>query len=92
MLLKVCGALTIAALAVGCQSERTNDEVSRFFASQRVGMSPDVGLFQKGAVTGNWDLVGVIHSMTDDMDLCQTIVETLKAQRNINTYSCRLLN
>jgi hypothetical protein len=89
---KVCGVLILVALTVACQSDRrSNRDVERFFSS-RIGKAADAGLFQQGAVSGQWDLVGVIHSMTDDLGFCQTIVEALKAQRNANTYSCRLLN
>jgi len=85
-----CNALTPAATDT---RERGYEEATRFFVKgARIGMSPDAGLYKKSEPRSQWDHVATIHSLSDDMALCQTIAETLNAKGGEGTFVCRLMN
>ena len=76
----------------GSSNERHWEDATRFFTKgKRIGISADAGLYKESRL-GGWDHVGTVHSVSDDLGLCQTIAETLNAKGNEGRFACRLLN
>jgi hypothetical protein len=90
----------LLALGSACQApaaalqDRTTQQVTDFFTSgPKVGLDPDVGLYRYSGMAETWEHVATIHSMGDDMQMCQDLVAALKKMpEHIRPFTCRVLN
>ena len=89
-ILRVClGGIVLAA---ACSNEPRIEDATRFFNQTRIGTGPDAGLYRFSSMLNQWDHVGTVHGMFNDMDLCEVVVVSLKQKYPQDRYSCRLLN
>ena len=86
-------AVILVALSAGCSIERDSDDIETYFSrGPMVGDSPDVGLYKRSPLRGEWDYVATFHGMADDLGLCEDAVASLSAMFPNERYTCRLLN
>jgi hypothetical protein len=78
--------LIAVLVLVGCVKASNADTVNKFFAGHKIGNSPDYAIMQDGSH------VITIHGYLDDLSMCLTIVEQLKADSPLADFSCIPLN
>lgn len=76
----------------GCaRHEATQEDVREFFATHKVGRSPDYAVVKNGT-----DYLAVIFGMNDDLSACMDLIKPYNENQSLSaipgTYSCVPLN
>ena len=76
----------------GCaKHEATQEDVREFFATHKIGHSPDYAIVKNGT-----DYLAVIFGMNDDLSVCMDLIKPYNQNPSLSTiqgtYSCVPLN
>jgi len=88
---KLLHAIVIAGAAwalFACDQSRGLDAPRKFFSDNKIGKSPDYGIF-KGF--GEDDHVVTVHGFMDDLEVCMKLAEKLNEEEP-GAYRCVPLN
>lgn len=81
----------ITSLASFGKHEATQEDVREFFATHKIGRSPDFAVVKNGT-----DYLAVIYGMNDDLSTCMDLIKPYNEDPSISTlpgsYSCVPLN
>ena len=84
--------LAVSASLTGCaKHEATQEDVKGFFATHKIGSSPDYALMKNGT-----DYLTTIHGFGDDLSVCMELIKPYNENPSLSTiagtYSCAPLN
>jgi hypothetical protein len=81
----------IASLLSCAKKEATQEDVQKFFATHKIGHSPDYAVVKNGT-----DYLAVIYGMNDDLSACMDLIKPYNENPSLSTlpgtYSCVPLN
>jgi hypothetical protein len=81
----------IASLLSCTKHEATQEDVREFFATHKIGNSPDYAIVKNGT-----DYLAVIYGMADDLSVCMDLIKPYNKDPSLSTfsgtYSCVPLN
>jgi hypothetical protein len=84
--------LGVMANLSGCtKHEATQEDVREFFATHKIGRSPDYAVVKNGT-----DYLAVIYGMDDDLSVCLDLIKPYNENPTLSNlpgaYSCVALN
>jgi hypothetical protein len=88
-----CAGLLVvtASLSACAKHAATQEDVREFFATHKIGSSPDYAVVKNGT-----DYLAVIHGMDDDLSACMDLIKPYNENPSLSTlpgtYSCVPLN
>lgn len=82
---KLIGLMLIMLIClIGCnvQNETDQEAVKKFFATHRIGSSPDYAVMKNGT-----DHLLTIHGYANDLDVCLKLIEPYNRDASLSTFS-----